>query len=160
MEGIPLQLLMSMLIIAMVVPMLHSSLQSYDETQVEMEVKQEMLRIIRTARDVYLSGLGNVRTLEIDLPQGPMCSLDTLSIGGSGLPYCHVFEFVLSNGDGRAYVITQPEFPVCSYGDSGTPVTLTLGAGSYTLSISYVRDGLDFDGDGQMDDHVRIDVMV
>ncbi len=165
MEGMPLQLLISMLIIAMLAPILFSSLQTYQVSQVEMEVRQEIVRIINVAREVYLGGMGNIRTLEIELPSGPFCSLTSLSIGGGGAPSCYLVSYRLSTGERSSYLVKSPEFPICSYGTIGsatsemTPTSLELSAGSYSLSISYSRVDIDIDGDGDGDAHVHIEVL-
>ena len=77
--SLPVKLMITMVIIALSVPMLTSALDSSQEDMAGAEMSHEVQKFKNAANLVHFSGNGCSRTVEIDLPAG--CEM---SVGGKG----------------------------------------------------------------------------
>ena len=77
--SLPVKLMITMVIIALSVPMLTSALDSSQEDMAGAEMSHEVQKFKNAANLAHFSGNGCSRTVEIDLPAG--CEM---SVGGEG----------------------------------------------------------------------------
>lgn len=77
--SLPVKLMITMVIIALSVPMLTAALDSSQEDMAGTEMAQEVQKFKNAANLAHFSGNGCSRTVEINLPAG--CEL---SVGGEG----------------------------------------------------------------------------
>ena len=77
--SLPVKLLITMVIIALSVPVLTNALENNQEDMAEAEMMQEVQKIKNAAALAHFSGNGCSRTVEIDLPAG--CEI---YVGGQG----------------------------------------------------------------------------
>jgi hypothetical protein len=70
-EGMPLKLVIISIMISICAPFLSSALRSYEEESGSILLQDAMEKICDTVEEVYLSGPGNSRSLNIHIPQDP-----------------------------------------------------------------------------------------
>ncbi len=134
--GMPIKLLIVMVILTISIPIVHNALDVNNESMMETKMNQECDRITDCIRDVYYSGIGSVRTIDIDLPQG--CEL---VIGGKGADaYC-----MTSYYEGKRLSTSYMDEPVVRFADElsiSNDTRLRIGVdrdgGEYVIEVSVV----------------------
>ena len=68
--GMPIKLLIIVVILSISIPIVYNALEINEESMMKTKMDRECERITECVRDVYYSGIGSVRTIDIELPQG------------------------------------------------------------------------------------------
>ncbi len=134
--GMPIKLLIVMVILTISIPIVHNALEINEESMMGTKMDRECDRITDCVRDIYYSGIGSVKTVEIDLPQG--CEL---VIGGKGADaYC-----IASYFEGKRLSTTYMDGPVVRFadelyvsGDTRLRMGVALVDGEYVIEVSVV----------------------
>ncbi len=101
----PIKLTVAILIIATMTPMVMDVAQHAEE-EISTRGTEEQARIIMDGiSDVYLSGVGSKRTIEVDIPSG-----DSLIFGGSGTEY--IVRILTNDEEVKRLYIESPLIPV------------------------------------------------
>ena len=70
-EGMPLKLVIISIMISICAPVLSSALRSYEEESGSILLQDALEKICGTVVEVYLSGPGNSRSLNVHVPEDP-----------------------------------------------------------------------------------------
>lgn len=70
-EGMPLKLVIISIMISVCAPVLSTALRSYEEESGSILLQDAMEKIHGTVEEVYLSGPGNTRSLNVHIPEDP-----------------------------------------------------------------------------------------
>jgi hypothetical protein len=70
-EGMPLKLVIISIMISICAPVLSSALRSYEEESGSILLQDALEKICGTVEEVYLSGPGNSRSLNVHIPEEP-----------------------------------------------------------------------------------------
>ncbi|MCQ5375699.1 MAG: hypothetical protein NO474_03775 [Methanomassiliicoccales archaeon] len=81
-EGLPLKLMIIFLILSLTMPILIENAEYYDTLVIEKNLIMEAEKIRKGAYSVYLSGPGNLRTIDVEIPKGTFGQLCRLEFGG------------------------------------------------------------------------------
>lgn len=141
-EGLPLQLTVSMLVLAIALPIAWSWFDSYSLAQMEEDVTIEVDAILAAARQVYFHGAGNKRLLEVELHGSFGHSLEYVKVGDelpNGAHRCMV-SYEITGRPARSFLM-EPNIPLT------TPQNecLVLGTGRTPLLLECVEG--EFDGE-------------
>ncbi|MFP4170825.1 MAG: hypothetical protein ACLFUV_07380 [Methanomassiliicoccales archaeon] len=131
-EGLPLRLLISLLLISLSLPVVMDQIDRQEGEMAELAVREKAEKVKKVAVSVYMAGPGNVRTVEVDLSPG-----SSMIIGGSiSDPDSRSIRFLLDGESaGVEYLDTVP---VRISNDGESP--LSLGSPGGQLVISCVTD--------------------
>ena len=80
-EGLPLQLIITAIVLAITIPLMFGALQSYDKSKVENEIQSEINEFISAVQMVYVSGPGNRAIVEFNAPDGAFTPIDYVKFG-------------------------------------------------------------------------------
>lgn len=154
-EGLPLQLLITVIIIAIAAPLSWSYFSIYDSEQTEANLLRELDIFMVRAKQVYTAGEGNIDTFRLEIRDGAVTSVEYVEIGNSLAE--HLFQssevhYRLSGQSGRHLSIRDPFVPLNSTADG----VLQLKAGTHTLRLECRLSELDLDGDGARDLYVQV----
>lgn len=153
-EGIPLNLIIIVLILAIALPIMWVGLVNYDNTQKENEIRSEIEFMITTIKFVYTSGENNSQKINVDFGSSFATKVEGVEIGDDLDGLWSTIRYKLSNGPKVTMVIEDPNIPVANRTQNG-PEALILGDGSHTLLFT-ARSGYDFDDDGFNDLYVEV----
>ena len=136
-EGLPLQLTVSLLVLAIALPIAWSWFDSYNLTQMEESASMEVDAVLSTARQVYFHGVGNKRVLEVEFRNSFGHSFERIEIGDAlpeGDHRCMV-TFEITGKPARTFIM-EPNVPLT------TPQNeqLALGAGKTSLLLECVEN--------------------
>ncbi len=81
-EGLPLELLVICVVIAITVPAIWGFAGMYVREQTENDLRGELEHLRKTIEEVASSEIGNIRIIEMDLSGHPMARIDYVQIGG------------------------------------------------------------------------------
>lgn len=153
-EGIPLQLIIVMVIMAITVPVAWRGLESYDRSQTENDLISEIDFLAANIKQVYLNGMGNARDVDVDFSNGMMARVERIEIGDSEDGVWSSIRYKLSHKGSEFILIKNPNIPMgnVSQDDIGP---LVVGPGRHTIHLE-TRNGIDFDSDGLEDLFVEV----
>ncbi len=131
MEGVPLKLVVTSLVLALSLPTVYSGLHLYDALSTENRILRELERIVIAVKQVYFGGAGSTRTIDVDLSSGMFTLVNSVRIGDKpDGNYSNVIRYSI-NGQENLVVVHDPSVPMIS--DSGD--ALILPAGKHTLRL-------------------------
>ncbi|MBA3046513.1 MAG: hypothetical protein KKH41_08255 [Candidatus Thermoplasmatota archaeon] len=114
-EGLPMTLIISMVILAITVPLIFGSLRAYDRGRVEAELTTEIDNFISMAQLVYTSGPGNSAVVEFNAVGGSMTQIDYIHFGDEiGGELASTIRYRLQGQQEKIYAITSPNVPMLS----------------------------------------------
>lgn len=134
--GMPIKLLIVMVILTISIPIVHDALEINEESMMRTKMDRECDRITDCVRDVYYSGIGSVRTVDIGLPQG--CEL---VIGGNGADAYRMASYF----EGKRLSTAYMDEPVVRFanelsvsGDTRLRISVGFDDGGYVIEVSVV----------------------
>ena len=153
-EGLPLQLIIvTILITATVVPSL-LLFEAYDRNNAETKILNELGFLAVRIQQVYLGGVGNAQTIEIELDGGFFSEVERVEIGDKPGGLWMTIRYKLSE---RSEKIISTENPVVPMGveEGDLMKSLVLSEGHHRLRL-VARDDYDFNQDGLDDLFVEL----
>lgn len=153
-EGIPLKLIIVMVIVAITVPVAWKGLESYDRSQTETNLVMEIDFLVAHIKQVYLSGMGNARDVDVDFSGGLVTSVERIEIGDSEDGVWSSIRYKLGHENSRFVLIKNPNIPIARVNEDDVG-PLVVGPGRHTLRLE-TRSDRDFDSDGQEDLYVEV----
>ncbi|MDH7507952.1 MAG: hypothetical protein QHH00_00945 [Methanomassiliicoccales archaeon] len=136
-EGLPLKLMIIFLILSLTAPILFENAEYYDTLVIEKQLLVEAEKIRRTAYSAYLSGPGNTRTIEVEVPKGTFGQVSRLEFGGSLNDSASLTIKCFINGVlCGTIVLDNPKIVIVS--DSGQPITIENGGTKLSLSCAEI----------------------
>ncbi len=157
-EGIPLKLIIMVVILAITIPVIWKGLESYDRSQTENNLKNEIEFLASHIKQIYLSGTGNARDVKVDFKDGMMSKIEWIKLGDSVDGIWSALKYKLDYQDTRTIVISNPNIPIGNISD-GDIGSLTLGPGKQTIHLE-CKEGFDFDNDGAQDMYIEVSKVV
>ena len=131
-EGLPLKLIITALVLSITIPASVNALQAYDRIQAEEGVQAEVEHLALSARQVYLGGSGSQRVVQFNPKGGMFYTLEWVAIGGPvGSQNTSSIFYRFEGGSTRGIVLTNPQIPV--QGEDGNAVM--LGPGNHELLL-------------------------
>ena len=153
-EGLPLQLIIVVLIItATVVPSL-IMFEAYDQNNKEARVLNEIEFLIVRVQQVYLGGVGNSQSMEIDLSGGVFTNVERVEIGDQPGGLWMTIRYKLNERSEKLVSVKSPVVPMGAE-EAGQIRPLILASGTHQLRL-IGRDDHDFNQDGINDLFVEI----
>lgn len=154
-EGIPLKLIIIVLILAITIPLIWTTLVTYDRIQKENDIRNKIEIIITTIKFVYTNGEGNSEKRTIDFSSSFATMVERVEIGDKADgPFLNTIRYKLSDSPMVTVIIDNPNIPVAHKTSSGLDA-LELGEGEHTLQFT-ARSDYDFDSDGYDDLYVEV----
>ena len=148
-EGLPLTLIITMIVLAITLPMIFGSLRAYDRARVETALESEINRFISAVQTVYIAGPGNSAAIDFHALDGSMTGIESVSFGdvpnGS---FASSVRYTLQGRAERAIPISQPSAPMVTDEDTA----LKIGAGNYKIQAECITSPADLNGDGRITD--------
>ena len=136
-EGLPLKLIITALVLSITIPASVNALQAYDRMQAQENVRSEVEHLALAARQVYLGGTGSQRAIQFNPDGGMFYKLDWISIGDApgGQNESAIF-YCFGDSSTRAILISNPQVPL--RGEDGDAVH--LGPGRHSLVLQSKQD--------------------
>ncbi len=135
-EGMPFRLLIMALLISLTVPVVMSSVESYERATARSVMAAEAGHVVVAVEEVMSSGEGNRRIVSISVPQSADRFLLAIEIGGA-LGSTSSLS-VRCTCDGVPFKTLVPESPPARMVSAGGEA-LRLDAGEHLLAIECVR---------------------
>ncbi len=130
--GIPLELLIVALVMAIVIPSIWGFTGMYIREQTETNVRNELEQLRYTIEKVSSSEVGNTRTIQLDFSGHPMARVDYVNIGGDTIYQCQYVRYSLRGRGEDMYHLG--DFFVSNFSDD-SPVPLDISGGEVSLFI-------------------------
>ena len=144
-EGLPLQLIITAVVLAITVPIMFGGLNSYDQSKLETELMGEIQGFISDVQQIYLAGPGNSATMNFVVPNGALNSADYVIFGdGPQGNYSSVIRYRISGESEVPVVVASPNVPMMSEENAGLEVI----PGTYSIIISCQSADADLNDDG------------
>ena len=140
MEGMPLELLVLVIVMALAIPATWNFAEMYVRNQTENELVGELDSLVKLIGIVGGGEIGNKRMIEMDLEGHPLARIDYVKIGGS--PGESSYLRYRING-GQESLISLDGYHVSNF-TRGTPSTLDISGGVNRVVIS--RNGRIYQG--------------
>ena len=137
-EGMPLKLLLTSLLISLTLPTVLGALQDYDRTLKVEELKVAVQKIRSAALSAYLAGPGNVRTVPIDLDIGGKVGQASITLGGRpGTSDSTVIRYFLQGSEMGSVFLLEPKVSIVPVGGE----LLKIDGSITSLRLECVCDG-------------------
>ncbi len=153
-EGIPLNLIIILLILAIALPIIWAGLSTYDRTQKENDMRNEIEFIIITIKFVYTNGESNSQQIDVNFDSSFATKVERVEIGGPTKSLWSTIRYKLSGSSKQTIIIENPNIPVANKTDSGLDA-LEVGEGRHSLLFT-ARSDYDFNEDGRNDLYVEV----
>ncbi len=145
-EGMPLKLLLTSLLISLTLPTVLGALQGYERAMKIEELKGEVQKIRSAALSAYLAGPGNVRTVPIDL-DGIGKGQGSIRLGGRpGTSDSTSIRYFLEGSEMGSVFMLEPAVSIVPI--EGDSLRIDCSSGDLRLecisegSITYVTAGM------------------
>lgn len=149
-EGLPLKLIITAIVLAITIPLMFGALKTYDKSKVEQELSAEIDEFISGVQLIYSSGPGNSAVLEFRAAKGTFTGLDYVIFGDEpGGDYSSVIRYRISGIQEVPTVIQSPNVPMMSSSNS----TFEIMAGNYEIIAECLTSQSDLNGDGFVPDN-------
>jgi hypothetical protein len=123
-EGLPLTLLVTMVVLAITIPLVFGSFRAYDRGRVEAMITAEIDEFISSIQTIYYSGPGNSILVDFEAIPGAMTGIDYVIFGDSqGGNLTSVIRYKLQNSPERLVAVISPNVPMVSIDGSGLSVS-------------------------------------
>ena len=129
-EGLPLNLMVSLLVLAIALPQAFLWFDAYSLERADSGTREEVGAILSAARQCYFQGVGNSRSVDVDLRGAYGHELRRVTIGDAlpnGERRCLASYKI--GGQGEQLLVMEPSVPLTSPGNAA----LSFGAGSHTV---------------------------
>lgn len=149
-EGLPLQLIITMVVLAITIPLMFGGLKSYDRSRLETEINAQIEEFAASAQILLISGPGNSATVDFTAPSGGLNRLDYMMFGDvPGGNFSSVIRYRIAGHQEASVLLRDPNVPMADDSDK----TLELMPGEYRLNIRCLSSGTDLNGDGLLPDN-------
>ena len=149
-EGLPLQLIIVAVVLAITVPLMFGALRTYDKSKVENELHSEINEFISAAQLVFVSGPGNRMMVKFHAADGAFTSLDYVKFGdGPGSNYSSVIRYKIGGMQEVPVVLKNPNVPMMSIEDN----EFILMPGQYEIIVECFASEIDLNDDGLAPDN-------
>lgn len=123
-------MLVTMVVLAITIPLVFSSLRAYDRGRVEATIISEIDEFVSSVQSIYISGPGNSVLVDFDLSPGAMTGIDYVMFGDSpGGNLSSVVRYKLNGAPERLLAIVSPNVPMTS----NESAALTIMSGGYSI---------------------------
>lgn len=144
-EGLPMTLAVTMVVLAITVPLIIGGFRSYDRARVESELLSEIEGFASSVQALYSSGPGNSAILEFDAPDGALASVESVAFGDVlGGNRSSTARYIISGRSEVMFAIASPNVPMYSPRDDGG---LILASGRYRIIAECLVASEDLNGD-------------
>lgn len=144
-EGLPLNMIIVMTVLAITVPLIFGSLQAYDRGRIEASLASEIDNFIAMAQLIYVSGPGNSALIEFSAAGGSFSGIDSVTFGdAAGGNMASVIRYVVHNSPEQLILLSSPNVPMMSE-ELGA---FEIQSGSYIILAECVSWSADLNGDG------------
>ena len=144
-EGLPIKLIITAIVLAITVPIIFASLRSYDRASVEQQLASEIDRFIGLVQLTYTAGPGNSALIEFDVPSGTFTRVERISFGDApGGAMISVIEYEIRGASPVPVVVESPNVPMMCSGN----ITFEIASGSYDIVAECLVSQQDLNGDG------------
>jgi len=156
-EGLPLQLIITAIVLAITILMMFGALKTYDKSKVEQEINTEIDDFASAVQLIYSSGPGNSMVLEFRAVKGTFTGLDYIRFGDEpGSNYSSVIRYRISGMQEVPRVIKSPNVPMMSLEN----LTFEIMPGNYQIIAECITSQSDLNGDGLApDNYVRLSLV-
>ena len=114
-EGMPLTLLITLVVLAITVPLIFGSLRTYDRARVEASLISEIDHFTSVVQLIYMSGPGNSAVIDFAAVPGSMTGVDYVAFGDeSGGVMASVIRYRIQNRPENIVLISSPNVPMLS----------------------------------------------
>ena len=149
-EGLPLQLIITAVVLAITIPLMFGALHTYDKSKVENEIRSEISEIIATIQMIYVSGPGNRAIVEFNANNGAFTSIDNVKFGDEpGGNYSSVIRYTINGMQEVPTVLKSPNVPMISIDGSA----FILMSGQYEIIVECLTHESDLNDDGLAPDN-------
>ncbi len=139
-EGLPLQLLVISMVLAIGLPAVYSSVEYYDTQSVIQNVESQAEFIGEKAKQLNAYGTGNSDVLAIELGDGLIRSIRFLEVGNQS--FRNLIRWEISGGN-RGMLLLEDDIKLIS------EEPIKLGSGSHRLKLECRFDEI-FEGEQKM----------
>lgn len=157
-EGIPLQLIIIAIILAISLPIIFMGLDNADHSQTENNLKGEINAIKAMARSLFNGGVGNSDIIEVNFKNGLMTTIDYVKFGNNlASGRADIISYQIIGDSPMSTEFNSPEIPLTSENDE----TLIVTSGGYILGMECMRTTtIDIDNDGIFNDlYIQIKII-
>jgi hypothetical protein len=152
-EGMPLRLIITMVVLAITIPLIFGSLRAYDRARTEQQLASEIDEFTIMAQLVYISGPGNSAVIEFNCPSGSFTTVESVKFGDvPGGNFSSVIRYTVRGSPEVNMVVKSPNMPMMSADDC----TFEIPSGNYEILVECESGSLDLNGDGYSDTFVRL----
>ncbi len=140
-EGIPFKLIIIIVILAISLPIAFDRFNHWDADKTEKEIRNEITNLVTRIKMAYLSGVGNVDTVDVDFRDGATTRVDAIIFGANpnaGFPEVVSISYTIE-GITQTILVQDPEIPMAEF-DGGEYRSLAMGGGKHSIRISIERD--------------------
>lgn len=149
-EGLPLKLIVTAIVLAITIPLMFGALKTYDKSKVELELNSEIDGFISAVQLIYSSGPGNSAILEFRAARGSFTGLDYVKFGDQpGGNYSSVIQYKINGMQEVLRVIQLPNVPMMS----SSNLTFEIMAGNYEIIAECLTCQSDINDDGLAPDN-------
>ncbi|MDO9537287.1 MAG: hypothetical protein Q7J68_03100 [Thermoplasmata archaeon] len=144
-DGLPMTLVITMIVLAITVPLVFGSLRIYDRSRTETNLQAEIDSFISMVQMVYTSGPGNSVQINFNAANGGLTTIDSVMFGDvPGGAMASVIRYTIQGRQEAMVLIESPNVPMLSMDNS----TFLISSGSYTIIVECESGQYDLNGDG------------
>lgn len=130
-EGLPLQMLIIMLVLAIGIPAVYSSMTHYEERSTIQRVESQVDFIEEKAKTLYTYGEGNADVIRVDLEGGLFRDVEYLEVGNRS--FKNLIRWEVEGGHTGTHIM-ENDIPLVSEDEE----PLRLGSGRHRLKMETV----------------------
>jgi len=152
-EGLPLQLIITAIILAITVPMMFGALRNYDRSMTRQNLVEEIDDFAAGVQNLFMMGPGNSQTFEFTASGSAFCRPEQIMFGDNPTgEFQSVIRFRISGMAEEYRVIQSPNVPMMNIENE----TLEILSGTHMIIAECRTSQLDLNGDGHMPDNYML----
>ena len=129
-EGLPLNLMVTMIVLAITVPLVFGSFRTYDRDRTEAGLVSGIGDVIAAVQFVYTSGPGNSAAVDFKATPGSMTGIDYIIFGDEpGGDMVSAIRYKIQGRAESVVLVASPNVPMSTAGGTG----LNISAGAYRI---------------------------
>ncbi len=134
-EGLPVTLMVTMVVLAITIPMIFGSFRAYDRGRVESTLVAEIGDLSSTVQHLYISGPGNSALVEFNALRGSLTGIEYIIIGDEpAAANASIIRFKLQGRPEAAVGISSPSVPITSADNS----SFSFASGTFLIKAECV----------------------
>lgn len=134
-EGLPFQILVSVIVVGLTAPVVLSGLSAYEVQEVSARAAAAVEAVVRLAQRFYLSG-GGAQDVRVDLEGGLTARVEHVAIGDRPGGAWAASARIQVSGQSEFVLVAAPPVPM-----AGPDGPLFLGPGRHWVHVSYDGQG-------------------